>query len=132
MKIINLTQHVATSEQVEEGVVDLPADYQANLRALLTFDSLPDRREVVARAEAIGEIAEAFAVDSGAIDSGGEIRAMIGGAPFLMRALEDALMDRGITPIYAFSRRESVEERQPDGSVRKINFFRHAGFVPAY
>ena len=54
---------------------------------------------------------------------------MIGGAPFLMGALESALLDYGITPVYAFSKRESVEEVQKDGSVKKINIFRHAGFI---
>ncbi len=38
---------------------------------------------------------------------------------------------RGITPLYAFTRRESVEEVLPDGSTRKTAVFRHAGFIPA-
>jgi len=54
---------------------------------------------------------------------------MIGGAPFLMSALEDALVIAGITPLYAFSVRESVEAEQADGSVRKVAVFRHLGFV---
>lgn len=57
--------------------------------------------------------------------------AMIGGAPFLMAPLEGALRTRGVIPLYAFSVRESVEEALPDGSVRKTQVFRHAGFVPA-
>jgi len=43
----------------------------------------------------------------------------------------DALRDQGIEPVYAFSVRESIEQTQPDGSVRKVNVFRHAGFVDA-
>ena len=54
---------------------------------------------------------------------------MIGGAPFFMAALESALRDVGVTPIYAFSKREVVEEPQSDGSVKKTAVFRHAGFV---
>ena len=54
---------------------------------------------------------------------------MIGGAPWLMSSIENALRDHRITPIYAFSVRESAEQVQPDGSVRKVNIFRHAGFV---
>jgi hypothetical protein len=54
---------------------------------------------------------------------------MIGGAPYLMAPLEVALRAHGITPLYAFSVRESVEQTQPDGSVRKIAVFRHGGFV---
>lgn len=47
----------------------------------------------------------------------------------MMRALEDALANVGVQPVYAFSVRESVEQTQPDGSVRKINVFRHSGWV---
>ena len=35
----------------------------------------------------------------------------------------------GVPAVYAFSVRESVEQPQPDGSVRKVNVFRHVGFV---
>jgi hypothetical protein len=31
--------------------------------------------------------------------------------------------------VYAFSRRESTEAVQEDGSVRKVAVFRHLGFV---
>ena len=57
--------------------------------------------------------------------------AMIGGAPFFMSALEAALKERGVRAVHAFSRRESGEERLPDGSVRKTQVFRHAGWVEA-
>ena len=56
---------------------------------------------------------------------------MIGGAPFFMSALERALLDVGITPLYAFSIRESVEKAAEDGTVTKINVFKHVGFVEA-
>ena len=46
-----------------------------------------------------------------------------------MSALESALLDECITPMYAFSVRDSVEQTQPDGSVRKVNVFKHIGFV---
>ena len=54
---------------------------------------------------------------------------MIGGAPFLMGALESELKNRGIQPMYAFSVRDSVEKQNPDGSVTKQNVFKHAGFI---
>jgi hypothetical protein len=56
---------------------------------------------------------------------------MIGGAPYLMAPLERSLRSVGVYPVYAFSVRESVEQTAPDGTVRKTNVFRHAGFVPA-
>ena len=54
---------------------------------------------------------------------------MIGGAPYLMSALENALMAVGIKPLYSFSERVSMEETIADGTVRKTNVFRHVGFV---
>jgi len=124
MAIINLTQHVATAEQVAAGVQDLPEAERAQLVALLTVDALPTRQEVDARCADIAMLA-AMATEQH------PERAMIGGAPWMMRALEDALLDQGIEPVYAFSVRESAEQIQPDGSVRKVMVFRHAGWVSA-
>jgi len=122
--ILNLTQHVATPEQVAAGVQDLPKAERAHLVALLTVDALPTRQEIDARCADIALLA-ALAVEQH------PVQAMIGGAPWMMRALEDALIEQGIEPIYAFSVRESAEQVQPDGSVRKVMVFRHAGWVPA-
>ena len=122
--IINLTQHPSTPEQTAAGVVDV-VDL-AYLAQLLTFDSLPSREDVEVRADMIAN----FACEAELVDGSEEVQsAMIGGAPYLMAPLEAALLDRGITPLYAFSVRESIEETQPDGSVKKINVFRHEGFV---
>lgn len=123
MKIINLTQHQATPEQISAGVEDLPKEQRSALCALLTFDSIPSSDEVEERAEQIALLANAVA------DEAPDQFAMIGGAPYLMSALERALLDQLITPLYAFSVRESVEQISPDGGVRKVNVFRHAGFV---
>lgn len=124
-KIINLTQHVATPEQVEAGVIDLPAEQRAQLSTLLTFDSLPTGSEIELAAEQIALLCQ------GAAEGHGATKAMIGGAPWLMATLEAALLEKGIAPVYAFSVRESVEAVQEDGSVRKVNVFRHVGFVEA-
>lgn len=125
MMIINLTQHPATPEQVATGVVDLPGMERAELCAMMTFDALPTREEIEDRAEAIALLANSVAPEED-----GQA-AMIGGALYLMSALEAALRAQRIEPVYAFSVRESVEQAQPDGSVRKVNVFRHAGFVAA-
>jgi hypothetical protein len=45
-----------------------------------------------------------------------------------MGVLEQSLRQRGIRPAYAFSMRESAEKTLPDGSVQKINVFKHVGF----
>lgn len=118
-RIINLTQHTATAEQVEAGVVD-PAEKSA-VQAALTFDAIPTASEMAERAELLARIAA---------DSGCK-RAMIGGAPFFMAPLERALLAAGIQPVYAFSVRDSREESDGNGGIRKINVFRHVGFVEA-
>jgi hypothetical protein len=114
--MINLTQHVATSEQVADGVFE-PADKRI-VQNLLTFTTIPSREEVRLAADSLADIA---------LNSGADA-ALVGGAPFLMGVLEQSLRQRGIRPAYAFSMRESVEKTLPDGSVQKINVFKHVGF----
>jgi hypothetical protein len=137
-RILNLTQHDPTPEQIEAGVTcgDVSTDQElVEFRKLLTFDTLPTPVEVRQRAQQIAEYARKTTtlVDYGG-DSGLCVNerfrfAMIGGAPFLMAPLEDALRRVGIVPLYAFSIRESLDQIQPDGSVRKTAVFRHQGFV---
>ena len=134
MVILNLTQHPATPDQAAAGVSDPLSGFKAAIVSALNFNSLPDSADIMARAQALATIATAMAdelVSSGLMGDNHAYQAMIGGAPYLMGALERALITRGIFPVYAFSQRESVEEVQADGSVRKNNVFRHAGFVRA-
>ncbi len=116
-EIANLTQHTASEEQKKAGVFDLNEERQEKLKQLLTFEELPTKEEIQERAEKITELAE---------DTG---KAMIGGAPYLMASLEQALIEKGIQPLYAFSKRESVEEPLGDGSTKKTQIFRHLGFI---
>lgn len=124
-RVLNLTQHQTTTEQRAAGVFDLHPQHQNKLRDLLTFDALPTTEDVVVDAEVAADLAANVAAVAGCR------RIMIGGAPFLMAPLEQALKKRGLVPVYAFSRRESVEEKMPDGTVRKTTVFRHEGFVAA-
>src|SRR5690606_10054774 len=124
-RVLNLTQHRSTDEQREAGVFDLHPQHQEKLRDLLTFNSLPSAEDIVDAAEIAADLAADVASAAGCR------HVMIGGAPFLMSPLERALKERGLIPLYAFSRRESVEETMPDGSVRKTAVFRHQGFVAA-
>ena len=121
MSIINLTQHVASQEQVDQGVTDLPADKRNELQGLLTFATIPSQEEMVRRAEAIAELAKRSGCET----------AMCGGAPYFMSVLEKVLWSAGIKPVYAFSVRESQDIQNADGSVRKVAVFRHLGFVEA-
>lgn len=118
-KVLNLTQHAATAEQFAAGVVE-PAD-KKQVQALLTFEELPAAGVIAERAKKLAQLAKAAGVEV----------AMIGGAPFFMASLEKSLRAAGVKSVYAFSKRESVDEKQADGSVKKIQVFRHAGFVEA-
>ena len=119
MKIANLTQHSATPEQIAAGVFNLGKE--ANLSDLLNFDELPDMAEIEKRADLLARTARLT----------GATHAMIGGALFLMPKLEHALRANGVQPVYAFSKRESVETHNGDGTVSKKNVFKHIGFVAA-
>jgi phosphoribosylamine-glycine ligase len=115
--IYNLTQHAPTAEQIEAGVVQ-PKSH-AELIPLLTFHHKPDRAEVGRRATAIAYFAQGLMADA----------VMIGGAPYLMGPLTDALKDLGIEVCFSYSERVSVESSLPDGSVTKTSVFKHVGFV---
>ena len=139
MPILNLTQHTATPEQVAAGVIEPTAEERAEIVQLLTFDEQPNRHEIRDRAYELAFIARrvfsrvyaAMTPEESELDSRSGSCAMIGGAPYLMSALEEELAKELITPLYAFSIRESVEQVQPDGSVRKMAIFRHQGFIQA-
>ena len=128
--ILNLTQHTATQEQKAQLVVE-PRMCKDKIRELLTFEEIPSKEEIEARASELARIAASEAsFYAGETDNRIWItRVLIGGAPYLMSALEKALREMGFQPVYAFSKRESVEQPQPDGSVKKTAVFRHIGFV---
>ena len=120
MKIVNLTQHLATEQQKAQGVFE--PTQKEEVRKLLTFEGLPTGEEVIKRAVKLARIAAEEEADA----------AMIGGAPFLMRFLEDALVFHGIEPVYAFSKRVTEEYVNDDGTVVKKQIFKHEGFVRLY
>lgn len=130
MTILNLTQHLATPEQVNAGVIDLPEAYRVELKQLLTFDELPTLGEISDRAVKVAELANrARNLFGMSLD---DATAMIGGAPFLMMHLSATLGAYNIRSVFAFSKREVVETLNADGTVTKTAVFKHAGFVPAF
>lgn len=119
--IYNLTQHKSTPEQVAQGVKDLEPQAASVVRELLTFEDIPSKEEMDDRAKRIARLAADVKAEA----------VMIGGAPYFMSSLEGALKEAGIKAFYAFSRRESVDQQQTDGTVVKTVVFRHVGFVEA-
>ena len=115
-KIVNLTQHFASAEQVEEGVFNLEDNSQWVLKRLLTFNTPPTELEMQHRAKAITALAEAT----------GATIAMLGGAPYFMTWLENALNGAGIKTVYSFTERVSVENPVTG---EKTSVFKHTGWV---
>lgn len=159
--IINLTQHAATADQIDAGVVDV-ADRE-RLSVFLTIriggpDGLasmsPDVADGFLRAIA-GVIVEEFVLpavaqaareqfaavtdnplhwgDTRALNARTmpRVQVMVGGFAPLMDVLIPMLKERGADPLHALSDRVSVDETQPDGSVVKRQVFKHLGFYPA-
>lgn len=117
MKILNLTQHKATPEQLQAGVYE-PEDKKL-VQEYLTFTSLPSVQDIKNQALNLACYARFI----------GATHAMIAGAPYLMSALENALKEFNIVPMYAFSERVSIDKTNDDGSVTKTAVFKHVGFV---
>lgn len=134
MKILNLTQHAATAEQISAGVYDWvqnPAVPGHLVRDTLTFTGMPTPELVRARAQQLAEIANLHRNKTEESATPGAFAVMIGGAPFLMGPLEAALKEMGIKTLYAFSERESVDVIGADGEVIKTSKFVHLGFYEA-
>jgi len=114
--ILNLTQHSPTKEQIEDGVFE--PEYKDKVRELLTFNNIPSKNEIKERARLLTGIAISEGVDE----------VMIGGAPYLMGALELELKSYNIKPLYSFTKREVIEVQKGD-EVIKQSAFKHIGFV---
>lgn len=122
--IINLTQHEATQDQINAGVIEPSPEDKKNIQELLTFEEIPSIEELERRAYGLATLVTNM---GGANASHHTV--MIGGAPFFMSFLEKALKSQGHRTVYAFSRRESVDQAQLDGTVKKVAVFQHLGFV---
>lgn len=136
--VLNLTQHQMTPEQHEYNGIKLKElyfeikeeqeEHDKRVKTLLNFHELPTRDTINSRVLEITYFALNYFMGAGVQNNR---YALIGGAPYLIAPLAEMLKKVGITPLYAFSKRESVETTQPDGSVVKTSVFRHAGYVEA-
>ena len=122
MAILNLTQHRCTADQLADGIENVPSKYQDQLERLLTFPSDYTMTCLSLSAKAIARLAHDLRYDA----------AMIGGMPALMSHLERELIALDISVGYARSERVSVDQPQPDGSIRKVSQFRHVGLYWAW
>lgn len=95
IKILNLTLTPGTPAQFDAGLVDLPADTRGDIAQILYFQDFPELSEIKQRAEYIADIAR----DAGAAT------ALLDGPAWMLSALEVALRERGITPLYGWGSR---------------------------
>lgn len=113
----NVSQHIASEAQIEDGVVE--PQNKERFTDLLTFTVLPSREEIWSRAEKI--IME--------VQEEGWTTIMVGCAQFFASELERAAERKNIKIVYSFSLRVSEEKVMPDGTVKKIGYFVHQGFI---
>lgn len=116
--IFNLTQHRATAEQLDDVVDPESEELRHEISALLTFDDPPSEEEMSRRAKELVKLVPPYLCS-----------VMIGGAPFFVPVLAEELKNNGLHVYYAFSKRVSVDDQQPDGSVVKRSVFKHLTFV---
>ena len=121
-RILNLTQHRATSEQIADGVENVPSRMAKELENLLTFKADYSLTDLVTSAKALARLAHTLGYE----------QVMIGGLPSLMSHLERELIALQISVGYARTERVSIDQTQPDGSVKKVSVFRHAGLYWAW
>lgn len=123
MRILNLTQHRATAEQLADGIENVPASLKTELESLLTFPADYDLTKLVANARALANLASTLGYE----------QAMIGGLPSLMGHLERELIALDISVGYARSERVSIDKPLPDGSgTEKVSIFRYCGMYWAW
>lgn len=122
-RIINLTQHKATPDQILAGVEDTKGVTREKLIAALSFHTLPTPGDIEASMQTLLNIMLGY--NPTADD---KIGFMVGGAPYLMS--EMVVFANVFKLYYAFTQRVSIDIPQADGSVKKEFTFKHEGFVP--
>ena len=126
MKILNFTQHTLTREQLDslvgEGfsLENIETEAEEWVKALLTFTNISDE-ELKFRARALADYAQ---IQCEATD----VIVDVDGAPYLMGALEKALIENGIKPRYAFTEYVVVETMNQDGSTTETSVIRQSGW----
>ena len=127
-RIINLTQHPFTQDQLNEfalaGITaDNIIDTNDTLKAIITFTGEIDVAIIQEKANQLSEYIAQYVGDKPCL-------AMVGGAPFFQMAVNVACLNNNVLPLTAYSERVSVETVQADGSIAKQNIFKHKGFIP--
>lgn len=116
MKIINLSQFPVSEELINKGVFESAS--RELILQLLTFDVLPNDASILVYAKALAITASVEEADA----------ALINVPHFLTSALESALLNRGVLPVYLYCHQT---EGPTDASGEKGETTRSIYFVPA-
>lgn len=121
--MLNITQHTATKEQAEDGVVEPSQEIKAQIQKLITFDKtvMSEPEQIWNRAKALVALIKREYPEIHKV--------MIGGALYFMPALTRELKEHGYEVFFSYTDRVSVETHNADGSVTKTLIFKHLGFV---
>ena len=120
--ILNLTQHQATADQIADGVYEPSIKVKEQIKALLTFDKAVLTDPSLIR-NSVAELVQL-------VKNEGAYSVMLGGAPFFMGPLANALTEAGVEVVFSFTDRVSVDVKNEDGTITKTSVFKHLGFVP--
>jgi hypothetical protein len=118
-KILNLTQHRATKEQKDAGLIEPMEAAKAEIKTLLTFNEISDCSQIKmkSRARLLTLIAREYR-------KYGIAKILIEGESFFMPVLARALKEEFLIPVYAFSKRIVTVENG-----KEVSYFKHKGFV---
>jgi hypothetical protein len=120
MVIFNCTSHALTPEQ-KEGmeVIELPADLKAQ------WGQVTEESKEGLADDVVAIVTQALSGTGYGFGSMVLVQGHPGATYMVVSRLKGM---PGIVPVYAESVRDSVEEKQSDGSVKKMSVFRHLGF----
>ena len=119
MTIINLTQHDATQDQLDAGVVNLIGEAAYKLKQAYRFNYVPSAEEKNRRVREIVQIA---------IDCKAE-KALLDGPAWLTSALERELAVHEISAVYSFSMYPIIMTMEGDGTLVKRQRIKHMTFI---
>lgn len=121
--MLNITQHTATAEQLQDGVVEPSQEIKAQIQKLITFDKtvMSEPEQIWNRAKALVALVKREYPEIHKV--------MIGGALYFMPALTREFKEHGYEVFFSYSDRVSQETHNPDGSVTKTLVFKHLGWV---
>jgi len=123
MKLYNCTNHNLTAEQRDGyDVIELPGDLKAQ------WGQITEENKWGVCDDVVNIITEHFENSFEDYLVSRSIVLVQGHPGATFNVVSRLKGKRGIIPVYAESVRDSTEEIQPDGSVKKVSVFRHKAF----